>query len=330
MIYPWQQTQWQQINQLLQAGRMPHAMLLLGNQGLGKTDFALSLAHAVLCQQPAADSQACGSCKSCQLLAAQTHPDLYHIKPAAPQNSKSKNPVLSIRIDEVRELCDKLGQTSQYGGYRAAIIEQAEYLTISAANSLLKTLEEPGQNILILLVTARPHRLPVTIRSRCQVLRFSVPDKALSLDWLQHNGQSQVSTAQLQHSLNHAFGCPLAAVEHIQQAEHNQLLSEAMTASISGKNSLEYAAKLTKFPKVKTLEGMLSWASDLGKLLACGADTEIINEQARSKLNALAGRANQQRLYRFYDQLNFNILHSSISVNEQLLWENLLLSWDNL
>ncbi|NOQ69740.1 MAG: DNA polymerase III subunit delta' [Gammaproteobacteria bacterium] len=330
MIYPWQQSQWQQINQLLKAERLPHAMILLGNEGLGKANFATLLASAVLCQQPTADLQACGVCKSCLLLAANPYPDLYHIKPAAPPNSKSKNPVTSIRIDDIRLLCEKLSQTSQYGGYRVAILEQAEKLTLSAANSLLKTLEEPGGNVLILLVSARPHRLPVTIRSRCQSLRFSEPDENISLQWLQQNSQTKASTAQLQQALKYAHGSPLAALEHLQDIEHHQLLSDAMTAGISGKNSLDYAAKLTKFDKVQTLEGMLNWVSDLSRLRACGADIDIINEQDRTKLQALANKVNDQQLFRFYDQLNFNLLHSSISVNEQLLWENLLLSWGNL
>ena len=330
MIYPWQQTQWQQINQLLKSERLPHAMILLGNEGLGKADFATSLANSVLCQQPTADFQACGECKSCMLLAASTHPDLYHLKPAAAVNSKSKNPVKSIRIDDIRALCEKLSQTSQYSGYRVAILEQAENLTISAANSLLKTLEEPGENVLIILVSARPHRLPVTIRSRCQSLRFSEPDENLSLEWLHQNRHTKGTMDQLQQALRHAHGSPLAALEHLQEIEHHQLLSEAMTAGISGKNSLDYAAKLTKFAKTRTLEGMLNWVSDLSRLIACGPEVEIINEQDRTKLQALANKVNEQRLFRFYDQLNFNLLHSSISVNEQLLWENLLLSWDNL
>lgn len=334
MIFPWQQTQWQHINQLLQTGRLPHAMLLLGNQGLGKTGFASSVANAVLCQQPAADSQACGACKSCQLLAAGTHPDLYYLKPAAPPDSKSKNPIKSIRIDDIRDLCGKLNQTSQYGGYRVAILEQADQLTISAANSLLKTLEEPGQNSLILLVTDRPHRLPVTIRSRCQLLRFSQPEQKISLAWLQQNSDIQGGVDQLQQAfksaLLHTHGAPLAALAFLQEIEHHQLLSAAMMAGISGKNSLEYAEKLTRFPKVRTLEAMLGWTTDLCKLITCGADAAIINEQERVKLQGLANKTSEQRLFRFYDQLNFNLLNSSISVNEQLLWENLLLSWDNL
>ncbi|MBN4063867.1 hypothetical protein JYT79_03700, partial [Cardiobacterium sp. AH-315-I02] len=138
MIYPWQQNQWQKIAQLLKTERLPHAMLLYGNQGLGKADFATAMANAVLCQQPISDHQACGLCKACQLLAANTHPDLYYLKPTAPATSRSKNPVLSIRIDDIRVLCEKLNQTSQYGGFRVAILNQAEQLTLQGANSLLK------------------------------------------------------------------------------------------------------------------------------------------------------------------------------------------------
>ena len=330
MIYPWHKTQWQHITQLLETDRLPHGMLLLGNQGLGKFDFSMAMAHAVLCQQPLSDHQACGQCKACHLLAAETHPDLHHLAPKAPPTSKSKNPVLSIRIDDIRALCETLNQTSLYGGYRVAIIEQAEHMTISAANSLLKTLEEPGQNVLLILTTSRSHRLPVTIRSRCQLLRFSIPDESASLDWLNAHKPSQTSEEQIRQALKYAGGSPLSTLTQLDQTEHQEILSAAMTASISGKNSLEYAAKLAKFAKMNTLEGMISWASDLSRIFACGPDTSITNEQYRHKLQSLANKANKQRLYRFHEQLNFNLQHSSIAVNEQLLWENLLLSWDNI
>jgi DNA polymerase III subunit delta' len=331
MIYPWQQSQWQQVNQLRASGRLPHALFLHGNQGLGKADFAVSLSSALLCKQPTADHQACGTCQSCLLLAANTHPDLYHLRPTAAENSTSKKPALNIRIDDVRALCDSLNQTSQYGGYRVAIIEQADQLTLSAANSLLKTLEEPGSNVLMILTSARSHRLPVTIRSRCQLLRFTLPDETSAMQWLRENQQdANASDAQLRQALHYAFGSPLAALDYLQSAEQQQLLADAMTASVSGKNSLAYAAGLAKYNKLQILEGMLSWTSDLSRMIACGPQTNIINDQYRNKLQALAARVNRQRLFRFHDQLNFNVLHASIAVNEQLLWENLLLSWDNL
>jgi DNA polymerase-3 subunit delta' len=335
MIHPWQKIQWQQIGQLLETDRLPHALLLHGNQGLGKADFARALAAAVLCNQPLSNFQACGSCSACHLLAAKTHPDMHFLQPNASGNSKSKNPVLNIRIDEIRRLCEKLNQTSQFSGYRVAIFDQADKLTISAANSLLKTLEEPGQKVLLILVTAQTYRLPITIRSRCQSIRFNIPDEQTSLQWLRQYLSSMedapaCTDSQLQQALKLAFGAPLTTVEHLQDMEYQQILSEALTAGISGKNSLDYAAKLAKYAKIKTLEGMLSWTSDLTKLAAGATECNIINEQHRNQLQTLAQKINQQRLYRFHDQLNFNIQHSSIAVNEQLLWESLLLSWDNL
>ena len=333
MIYAWQQMQWQQVDRLIASNRLPHAIFLQGNKGIGKKDFAIEMAHAVLCQQPTGENQACGRCNACQLLAADTHPDLYHLTPTPPQNSKSKNPVLNIRIDVIRDLCGKLNKTSQYGDYRVAIIEQADLLTLAAANSLLKTLEEPGQNVLMVLTSARAHRLPVTIRSRCQVMRFNVPDSGESLNWLkqhQSSEQEKVSTDQLQQALHYAYGAPLIALENLQDKEYFEVLGEAMTAAISGKNSLEYALKLAKFPKTKILEGMQGWVSDLARLIQCGANCDIINQQYRNKLQTLASKARLPRLFRFQEQLNFSISHSSIAVNEQLLWENLLLSWDNL
>ncbi len=333
MIYAWQQSQWQQIDKLLASNRLPHAIFLQGNKGIGKTDFAIAMAHAVLCQQPTSDHQACGSCSACKLLAADTHPDLYHLAPTPPQNSKSKNPMLNIRIDVIRDLCERLNQTSQYGVYRVAVIEQADQLTLGAANSLLKTLEEPGQNVLIVLTSARAHRLPVTIRSRCQVMRFNVPDVSQSLSWLKQQPeqlQEKASDDQLRQALRYAYDAPLTALENLQDKERHEVLGDAMTASVSGKNSLEYALKLAKFPKIQTLESMQGWVSDLAKLMLCDGDSDIINQQYRSKLQTLANKVNQQRLFRFQEQLNFSISHSSIAVNEQLLWENLLLSWDNL
>jgi len=333
MHYPWQQSQWQQVKQQITKQCLPHALFLHGNQGLGKVDFAQSLAASVLCKQTDENHHACGSCPSCLLLAANTHPDLHVLKPVPAEKTKSKKPTLNIRIDDIRDLCNKLNQTSQFSGYRVAILEQADQLTIAAANSLLKTLEEPGNGVLIILTSARQHRLPVTIRSRCQLLRFTVPTEEQALSWLQKNLPSEyanVSSDQLISALKHSYGSPLAALSNLQASEQHQMLAEAMTANISGKNSLDYAAKLAKYSKIQILEGMLSWVSDLTRLANCGTETDIFNDPYRNKLQAIAKRVNQQRLFRFHEQINFNILHASIAVNEQLLWENLLLSWDNL
>ena len=124
MIYTWQNKQWEMLLSQLQSDRMPHALLLQGREGIGKQDFANHLAKSVLCSQTVKKGSACGQCESCRVFEAETHPDLIRIKPLPPEKSKSKTPVLNIKIDAIRNLCEKVTRTSQFEGYRVAIIER--------------------------------------------------------------------------------------------------------------------------------------------------------------------------------------------------------------
>ncbi|MFO7642692.1 MAG: DNA polymerase III subunit delta', partial [Candidatus Competibacteraceae bacterium] len=162
---PWHEPLWRQFQQSRAAGRLPHALLLAGPAGLGKLAFAKRLARALLCETPDVEGDACGRCRSCRLFQAGSHPDYRMEQPV--EEGKA------IRIDPIRELCGFLGFTAQYGGYKIALLEPADRLNLNAANSLLKTLEEPPGDCLLLLVTAHPARLPATVRSRCQKVSFA-------------------------------------------------------------------------------------------------------------------------------------------------------------
>lgn len=175
--YPWQMTQWLQVQKQQTLGRLPHALMLSGIRGLGKADFADSLSRAVLCERPANEGRPCGTCKNCLLLQAGTHPDRMQVKPEAPDKP--------IRIDVVRELIAFLTLSPTLGRRRIVLIEDADALNVFAANSLLKTLEEPSPSALLVLVSERPNSLPATIRSRCQSLRFAVPSSRDAMNWLE-------------------------------------------------------------------------------------------------------------------------------------------------
>lgn len=341
-IYPWLQGHWQQLMRQRQQQCMPHAMLFRGFAGLGKTDLAASLAHAVLCQSPVENTnpssgefegEACGICDSCRLIAAGTHPDLYRVKPLPPVASKSKNPVLSIRIDAVRELCHRLGHTSQMSGYRVAIIEQADMMNIAAANSLLKTLEEPGNNTLILLVSASPERLPVTIRSRCQSLNFFTPDYSQVEGWLMQQGTFSDSNACRQ-AFRLAHDAPLAAIATPEETEQRNLLGCALLSRFNNENVLDYSLKLSQGNKQQLLGWFLDWVNDLVYLSGINhpdvAESRLVHLAHREQLTLLAGGVNTKRLFELHAQVLQALQHGSIALNAQLLWENLLLSWDNL
>lgn len=152
-----------QLNYLLtrlQQNNLPHALLLVGDISSNKSEVANNFAKTLLCTQ----QTICNACRHCQLIVANSHPDFYRIQP----EEKGK----AIKIDTIRELIEKLNQTAQQNSYKIAIIEPADALNIAASNALLKTLEEPPTNTIILLLTENPSSLSATIRSRCQILKF--------------------------------------------------------------------------------------------------------------------------------------------------------------
>ena len=326
MIYPWQSYQWQQLLQQRQQNRLAHALLFQGPAGTGKKHFAHELALALLCREAADTGFACGKCESCALARAGTHPDLRLLAPTPPASSTSSNPVLSIKIDALRDMYRALSETSQFGGYRIAVIEDADKMPVQAANSLLKTLEEPGSDTLLILVSSHPHHLPVTIRSRCQSIRFQIPEHEAAVEWLAESGISQPGTA-----LKLAHGAPLRARDYIEHhAEERDVLVKALIAGSRGEASIQYAQKLAQMPREYLLTWLLDWVCDLGRLLTCGSGVELVNEDQRKALEARAREADTGRVFGLIDQINALLKAEGIALNLQLLWENLLISWDNV
>nr|MCH9769317.1 DNA polymerase III subunit delta' [Gammaproteobacteria bacterium] len=199
MIYPWQQTQWQQQIDAVKQNKLAHALMLVGPKGVGKNHFARNLAQRVLCG--IAGEKPCGSCRDCELFAVGNHPDFINLELL--ENSKS------IKIDQVRELTRALNQTSQRGGYQVAIIHAADTLNQASANALLKTLEEPPGEVLIILLVEQTGRLPATIHSRCQRMNFSAENNLAVQSWLR---QKLPHEQDLELLLKLANNAPLQAI----------------------------------------------------------------------------------------------------------------------
>ncbi|MFP5261955.1 MAG: DNA polymerase III subunit delta' [Blastocatellia bacterium] len=149
-------------------GRVGQGLIFSGQRGVGKHQFALALAQAVNCTAPRG-GDACGECLSCRKVASREHPDVHTISPDGQ----------FIKIGQMREMSQEAQYRPYEGRRRVYIIDDAERLREEAANSILKTLEEPPASSLILLVTAKPYALLETIRSRCQMLSFAplTPDE---------------------------------------------------------------------------------------------------------------------------------------------------------
>lgn len=233
---PWQHAQWQRVAQQIESERLPHALLLAGPQAVGKRTFARALGALLLCRSPQYGA-ACGACKSCQLLAAQAHPDWHWL---APEEAGK-----AVKIDQIRDLVERMVQTAQQGGRKVAVVAPAEAMNRNAANALLKTLEEPAGSALLILVSDTPGRLLPTIRSRCQRLEFPIPARAEVQAWLQPQA---ASAEKLGQSLIEAEGRPMLARDLLtgEDAAVRRELDDELAAVLGRKLSVLAAAERWK------------------------------------------------------------------------------------
>ncbi len=162
------------IRRAMLGGRLPHAFLFVGPEGVGKLAFALKLAQTLLCERvPEADLAPCGVCPGCVQVVGGTHPDLLRV--ARPEDKHE----LPIRV--IRDLCLDLGLKPARGGRKVVIIDDADDMNDEAANAFLKTLEEPPDKSVLILVGTSPETQLDTIISRCRVVRFApLPEAELA------------------------------------------------------------------------------------------------------------------------------------------------------
>ncbi len=181
---PWHAEHWSRLQARRERDALPHALLLCGAQGLGKRAFAQRFVQGLLCLEPV-NGDACGHCRSCLLVAAGSHPDVATLTFGLRKDGVQRSEIV---VDQIRELSARLAMNSQFGGWQVVSIDPADAMNAAAANALLKTLEEPAAQTMLILLADAPWRLPQTIRSRCQRIEFHVPAAADALAWLQAEG----------------------------------------------------------------------------------------------------------------------------------------------
>ena len=206
-IYPWLSDHWSFFIQRLESDRLAHALMIEGPAGSGKLAFATAMVARLLCLED--QSRACGQCRSCKLLVGGAHPDYFDLQPE--EGSEV------IKVDQVRGLIARLDLTTTISARKVAYIHPAENMNIASANALLKSLEEPAGNTILILVSSDPGRLPVTIRSRCQAISINQPDKQLVQDWLE--SCSGKTRGEVEAALQAAGGSPLRAARYLDSPE---------------------------------------------------------------------------------------------------------------
>jgi len=211
----WQKSTFASYAQRRASGRLPHALLIGSQPGLGGAAFARILAGSLMCHRPKADFHACGNCPGCLTYANASHPDFREIIALEKR--------VSIGIDQIRALSLDMSMTPQSGPIQVALIAHAEQMTHAAANALLKTLEEPAPSTVLLLQTEQPGKLIPTILSRCQRLNLTAPARAEALAWL--SAESSGAPALRESALDLALGAPELALQMIDDGRVSRFVS---------------------------------------------------------------------------------------------------------
>ena len=318
-LLPWLAPIWDRLRQAQTADRLHHALLITGARGLGKRRLADLFARARLCTSPGVRGLACGRCPDCALIAARSHPDLLRVAPDP--ESKSGE----ITIDAIRELTEHAALTPVRGVFKLVLIDPADRMNAAAANALLKTLEEPAGNTLLLLIAEQPGRLPATIRSRCQMLKLTVPAEDQALAWL----APRLGAGAAQR-LRLAYGAPLRAMGEFDQgtlAQRETLIRGFIGIGRGEIDPVAAAAAWNGIGVRLSLDCLADCLSDLLRLSVSPAPPRLAVPELATTLAGFSGRLAPGAVHRLLGRVfeAKGLLESNL--NSLMLLESLLVEW---
>ncbi|HSH96688.1 MAG: DNA polymerase III subunit delta' [Methylophilaceae bacterium] len=328
-LYPWQSALWQQL--AASRAKLPHALLLKGQAGLGKLDFAIALAQSLLCETPEPDGYACGHCASCGWFLQGNHPDYRLLTPEqaiddedAPAAKTTKAKKTQILINQVRELGSFFSLSSHRGsGLRVVLIHPAEALNDASANSLLKMLEEPPAGVIFILVSHQQQRLMATITSRCHKIDMPSPSHEEAVAWLTSLGIKEPTTV-----LDYAGGSPLAAKNSVEEGIRQ--LPEILQMLAKGEKTDAFALATTcvSLGMETAVVAIQKWTYDL---LSCKLTDQVrYHDSHRTALQALAKSVNLGLLLDFNRKMDEARKAANHPLNSELQLESIFLLYTQL
>jgi DNA polymerase-3 subunit delta' len=302
-------------------GQVRHAYLFTGPRGVGRRTLALKMAQALNCTQPPASGEPCGLCRTCKQIGQMQHPDLTVLQ--AEQEGGT------LKVDQERELQRSLALHPYEARYRVALLLRFEEAHVSTMNALLKTLEEPASQVVLLLTAESAERLLPTIVSRCEVLRLrplplEQTSQGLQARWGLAAGEARL----LAHLSSGRPGFALRLHQEPERLAQRQawLNDQARLLSAGRVERFAYVEPLSK-DKEALREVMLVWLSYWRDVLlkASGAAAPIINLDRQEEIEQLAGRLGQQAAHQSAAAIERSLGRLERNVNPRLLAEVLML-----
>ena len=331
MMFPWHNQAFAKLKQMIDQNHLPHALLITGMPKMGKFELMQQLVQTLLCKD-----QSCGQCKLCRSVAKDNarevldtpvlirrshYPNMVYCRTEMNERGiESKN----IRIDQVRAFCEALNKTAD--DLQIGVLFYADQMNVSAANSLLKTLEEPRENTLIILLAHNPKNLPATIVSRCQSVHIA---PAYDLDteaWLEnHISEIQNADFDVTQLLENTHGVPFKVLSELSgdgfihyQNWQNQLLGIAIHPAMVN--------------QVQDFEGNeVAVLNCLQNLVIEGIRLKSLgHEGGLVELNKVVQTVKTDFLFRLLDDIYHAISLSKTTVNIKLLLDNVLIVWSHI
>lgn len=349
-LHSWQESTWASLQQMHR--NLPHAILLYGQAGIGKRDFATMFAQSLLCENRSLQGIPCNTCDPCGWFKQYSHPDFRRIRPesmetvtssiedatndqgneaivehnkpldATKKTAKStKAPSKEIRIEQVRALAGFMNVSTHRANLRVVLLYPAENLNTASANALLKTLEEPPPETVIVLVANRIDRLLPTILSRCHKVPMPMPTRQQSLAWLDSHGVVDAATW-----LDEQGGAPLAALEQ-SQVGTRQSLDEFLQVLARPRRDhvLTLAEQIQKMALPTLVSWLQRWVYDL---ISCRLTATIrYYPRYRNEIVELAARAPIAALFRASATVSQRRAVAEHPLSPKLFIEDMLLDY---
>ena len=334
------------------SARMPHAMLVHGERGMGKYVLAMEMVASLLCDQSRQDQElrpACGQCRNCLMFASDNHPDLHlitselryeegqlpHAEYAlryleASEKRGKRKPRKVIAVDQIRKLIENFSLSNHSAAYKVALIDAAEAMNINASNALLKLLEEPSPGSVLILLCNDISRLPMTIRSRCINLAPDPASHEQAMDWLVTQGVTESNAGK---ALAICGGAPLVALQHTRTEDivHFESLLDALVSLLENR-----AGAIDAREKVLGLQSpsvLLGWLQRVVNWLISSVRSDAVKgpfpwqayQRAFSPLSRRLDESKLPALFKLYDDLlevksqDVDVVHFGLLLDKWLI-----------